>query len=313
MIIYTFHGAYHEDTIGGSEKQLEIIENSLVKKGHSIFHVQTTPHCSQYPFLEEKNNKHIYHLKTKNIFLRFFYGIYILYFLRNLIHSKPDLLYTREYHYQFWLYLYSKFNNVPLVVSMSSDSRCKPLYRHPIIWSKLFNKDKTINRLLGDLTIPYVSKIICQNSKQSALIRKYHSRQSEVIPNCHPIPDSILKKNKIPIVCWIANIRPLKRVELFIELASQFKDKKVLFICAGRCTDNVTLRYLHKANNNFPNFKYLGEISFDKSNELISRSEILINTSTHEGFPNVFIQAWMRNTVVVSLSVDPDDFLSKKN
>ena len=37
-----------------------------------------------------------------------------------------------------------------------------------------------------------------------------------------------------------------------------------------------------------------------------------MNTSLHEGFPNTFIQAWMREVAVVSLHVDPDGVLSRE-
>ena len=37
-----------------------------------------------------------------------------------------------------------------------------------------------------------------------------------------------------------------------------------------------------------------------------------MNTSAHEGFPNTFIQAWLRDVAVVSLNVDPDGVLDGK-
>ena len=60
------------------------------------------------------------------------------------------------------------------------------------------------------------------------------------------------------------------------------------------------------------NLQYLGARSQVEVNELLGRAHIFVNTSTHEGFPNTFIQAWLRQVAVVTLTVDPDGVLEQE-
>ena len=69
-----------------------------------------------------------------------------------------------------------------------------------------------------------------------------------------------------------------------------------------------------KWENESTKFEYIENVSFDKSNELISKASVFVNTSQrNEGFPNTFIQAWLRKTPTVSLSFDPDGIIKTRN
>lgn len=91
--------------------------------------------------------------------------------------------------------------------------------------------------------------------------------------------------------------------------------EKYRFILAGRLADRALYedRIKNYAVEN-PNFLYIENIDLEQSNDLIARASIFVNTSEHfEGFPNTYIQSWLRKTVVFSLCVDPDHFMSKFN
>jgi glycosyltransferase involved in cell wall biosynthesis len=62
-------------------------------------------------------------------------------------------------------------------------------------------------------------------------------------------------------------------------------------------------------------FKYLGKKKVEEVNELLESAHLFVNTSQRggEGFPNTFIQAWLRCVPVVSLEVNPDQLLDGQN
>jgi glycosyltransferase involved in cell wall biosynthesis len=119
-----------------------------------------------------------------------------------------------------------------------------------------------------------------------------------------------LKPNDRIRVCWIANLKPLKQPELFVQLANEFKEEQALeFVMIGRSEKQYDA-LIRDTEKMLPNFNYLGELSNDEVNKVLEESHILVNTSQYEGFSNTFIQAWMRKVAVISLNSNPDGLLS---
>ena len=168
-----------------------------------------------------------------------------------------------------------------------------------------------INEYTGRYGIKTADKIIAQTYSQQKLLNKNFNRDSTVIPNGHPVPLPPFKKTNPPIIAWIANIKQLKQPEIFIKLAEKCQDLNAQFVYAGRPANGEYQNMLIRETKKLDNLNYLGEIPFEKTNELLSKASIIVNTSTYEGFPNPYIQAWMRETPVVSLNVDPDDLLKR--
>ncbi len=119
-------------------------------------------------------------------------------------------------------------------------------------------------------------------------------------------------------VLWIANIKPFKQAELFVDLAYHFReDDSLSFIMIGRpAAGGYRARNyqagLEKQMQRLSNLEYKGELPIDEVDDLLGESHIFVNTSLYEGGPPItFIQAWMREVPTVSLNVDPDDMIKK--
>jgi glycosyltransferase involved in cell wall biosynthesis len=107
-------------------------------------------------------------------------------------------------------------------------------------------------------------------------------------------------------------LKPLKNPGAFVRLARRFAHRSdVRFVLVGGTTDSEWTKQQLDDIAATPNLDYRGALSQAAVNSLLEDTDLLVNTSDHEGFSNTFIQAWMRRVPVVSLHVDPDRLLSR--
>ncbi len=59
-----------------------------------------------------------------------------------------------------------------------------------------------------------------------------------------------------------------------------------------------------------PNVTMLGPVRYADTGALFDRAKVFLNTSSIEGFPNTFLQAWIRGVPVVSF-FDPDGLVKR--
>jgi glycosyltransferase involved in cell wall biosynthesis len=109
-------------------------------------------------------------------------------------------------------------------------------------------------------------------------------------------------------VCWIGNIKPLKQPELFLRLASDlcYRSNVEFRMVGSPQMQGQAWEFLVARMRKLPNLQYSGFQPHSTIDNLLSTAHVLVNTSYVEGFPNTFIEAWLREVPVVSLSVNPD-------
>ncbi|MBD3342223.1 MAG: glycosyltransferase [Candidatus Lokiarchaeota archaeon] len=289
---------------GGSELQNTVICNYLEKKGfdvHFLFH---------YKKDIKSDNFHTYRYLFRKKYNRYlftdFFQIY-----RLISKINPDIIYKRGINYITGIgTLYCKINRIPFIAHIASERDVnvfsKRILRNYAQYVKVYF-DELINRYV----ISNSNFIVAQAEYQSNLMKKNYKREANlIIPNMHFYPTEFIKRNNGEIkILWIANFKKLKQPEKFIELAKELKDGNAKFIMIGRTSPNKWSQDLINEIKNINNLSYIGEQSIEEVNKLLAGGHIFVNTSLYEGFPNTFIQAWMRKVPVVSLNIDPDDVL----
>ena len=209
---------------------------------------------------------------------------------------------------------YSRRRSVPLVWHVAHDTDVSSSSLDP---GRNFLRLR-LEKWALEYGIRHATRIVTQTRHQAELLYDNYGRKADaVIGNFHPAAEGSLDKAGPLTVLWIANLKPWKRPDAFVRLAQQLAAcRDVRFVMIGAPASgagNQSWQHsLMRSIESTPNLEYRGQKSHNEVNELLDRSHILVNTSTHEGFPNTFIQAWLRGVAVVSLQVDPDQVLARQ-
>jgi len=106
-------------------------------------------------------------------------------------------------------------------------------------------------------------------------------------------------------VLWVSNIRREKRPDRVLALADDLPRVKFHIVGGALRDEEALFRDIERAARARRNISFHGRLSYWDANELYGRAKILVNTSDVEGFPNSYLQAWIRGVPVVTLT-DPD-------
>ena len=149
--------------------------------------------------------------------------------------------------------------------------------------------------------------ILVQNIRQRELLATSFGRDSVIVPNCHAEPNAGRAAHEGAVV-WVGIFKPVKRPELFIELARRFPSKR--FVMVGGADnandpDQAYHRQMRAMAAGVSNLEFVGFVPFSRVGQYFDDACVLVNTSDREGFPNTFLQAWVRGVPSVSF-VQPE-------
>jgi len=160
------------------------------------------------------------------------------------------------------------------------------------------------------LDIKLSTIVIAQNTFQQSKLQKRFKVPNMIIKNAYDLSSSQSIATNGEYILWVAIIRSVKQPFLFLKIAEHFPQHK--FIMIGGEGENPDLfRSVKTAADKIPNLRFTGFVPHKKIFSYYTKAIVLVNTSLIEGFPNVFIEAWLHAIPVVSLNVDPDRIISK--
>jgi glycosyltransferase involved in cell wall biosynthesis len=158
------------------------------------------------------------------------------------------------------------------------------------------------DRWLFERALAKVDAIIVQNETQQRDCRENHHRRSILIPSCYASPaDAPAAVGDC--VLWVATMRPDKRPDILLELARRLPHRRFVMV-GGPARDDAGGESYYKAiasaAAHLPNVDMLGFLPLSKTEAWFDRARVFVSTSSMEGMPNVFLQAWARGVPTVA-------------
>jgi glycosyltransferase involved in cell wall biosynthesis len=188
------------------------------------------------------------------------------------------------------------------IFRIASDANCIPGQQLIRLWR---------DRRIFEYGMRRASVIAAQTQRQQELLqRNYHLGSTRINMVAEPaqLPDP---GSQDIDVLWVGSFRPVKRPEALIELAGLLPALR--FALVGGCSADMAgyfNRVTATAKLN-PNLTVHGAVPYLQVGALFDRAKVLVNTSTLEGFPNTFLQAWMRG-IPVATTFDPDGIVRRQ-
>lgn len=292
---FCFVVGFYPEKVGGAEYQSRLIADNL-KKDNEIIYIsighekETVIYNSGYK---------VYMIKKPTIFsrLQLYYSLSLK--INNIIDKeKPDKIYHRVYvPYSYFISKYAYSKSIPFYLHIAD------------VYSISFNSS-FLGRIRKKFFMGLIRnkvKVIVQTTEQLNIIKRLGVSADIKIPNLHN-KGVKPKDNKEKIILWIGKAIPIKRLDLFLDLAERYDSSVKFVVISSSFSGNYGNELLKRINRNNCNVTNLGKVSNDFINKYLEeKALLLINTSDSEGFSNTFLQSWMRGVPVVSLNSNPDN------
>jgi hypothetical protein len=298
-ISLTGYNYFNQDSnytaFGGAELQTYLLAKEVAKNKLYKVSVLVSDDDNKKNY-EYYNNIRILKIKkTKNYFSQ------LINFYNTLKKERPNFIYKRGIGKTLFIcIIYRLLNPKTKVIYHIASTLDINGQRFKGFWGKLLYFSFKLSDIL----------IVQTNDQLNILNKKDRKKvpKSGILRNIYNYNKEEFNK-KGEFILWVSRCVDIKRPELFLDLADSFPGEKFVMICP-----KFDLKLWNKIKNkslNYKNLNFIESIAYDKINEFYKKAKVFINTSTHEGYPNTFLQAADSKTPILSLNINPDNLLTK--
>jgi glycosyltransferase involved in cell wall biosynthesis len=165
------------------------------------------------------------------------------------------------------------------------------------------------DRWLYEYGLRSADLISVQSEVQADALQKNYGLTSVGVKMIVEPPKEEVPGEKDIDVLWVNNFRGFKRPDIVVDIARQMPDVRFTMIGGSMQGFEKLFEKVKAGARDLPNLDFVGPVPYSAVNSYFSRAKLFLNTSDSEGFPNSYLQAWIRGVPVVSY-FDPDGLIT---
>ena len=190
-----------------------------------------------------------------------------------------------------------------LVFRVAHDNDCRPR-QLPVSYAR--------DRVLYEYGLRRTDSILAQSLSQQSDLQRYYRLGSELAGMLVEAPARTLGLDERDIdILWVNNLAQFKRPDLIVDLARRLPRRRIVMIGGTQAGADHLTRMVSTAAAELPNLEFLGPVPYHDVGDYYARARLFVNTSDSEGFPNSYLQSWVRATPLVAF-FDPDGIVVRE-
>lgn len=290
---------YEYHRTGGEQVQVSLLAKALARRGWRVTVVVFDYGQPDEVIYEGIRVVKIYAPRDGLPVVRFFFPrVFKLW--KALKKVDADVYYTSCAGYQVGiLSFFCRCYNKRSVFRIANDKDCSPNQLGINLWR---------DRQLYSYGLKNQDCILCQSIQQRQALKRNFNVDSVIAGMLVEAPGNILPFISRDIdILWVNNFRYHKRPDLALQLAQLLPEVNIHII--GGPNDAMLYQEIKEKALCINNIVFHGPVPYRDMDKFYSRAKVLVNTSDVEGFPNSYLQSWIRGTPVVTF-FDPDDIIA---
>jgi glycosyltransferase involved in cell wall biosynthesis len=202
------------------------------------------------------------------------------------------------------LAMFCRLRQRRLVFRAASDSDCSP----DTLLTR-FQRD----RWLYEFGLRRTDAVLVQSATQQTAMQAHYGVSSTIVRGLieRPLQSSGTVRKDIDVL-WVANLRQLKRPDRYVEMAKALPQYRFHMAGGPVPGEEAFFDQVQQQARGVDNLVFHGKVPYLEIGRLFDRARLVANTSEVEGFPNTFLQAWVRGVPVITM-FDPDHLVDRES